>query len=135
MQEVNHVLDKEDIRHLLEENTPIYLVTDDGVKDNIGYYGWVMATVIEIVCKAKGHAPGPIKQMESLRAENISLLSILCFITHYVKYHKIKINDEQWIHYCDNMSNVRRIKWMNIRTVLGQDYWNCDRTNMRLVQW
>eukprot|EP00957_Ditylum_brightwellii_P038258 2892986-Ditylum_brightwellii.AAC.1 len=83
MQEVNHVIDKEDLKHLLEENTTIYLVTDSGVKDNIGYYGWVMATVIEILCKAKGHAPGPLKQMKSLRAESIGLLSILCFITHY----------------------------------------------------
>eukprot|EP00957_Ditylum_brightwellii_P086885 6612694-Ditylum_brightwellii.AAC.1 len=89
MQEVDHVLDEEDLRHLLEENTPIYLVTDSGVKDDIGYYDWVMATVIIIVWEAKGHAPGPLKQMESLRAESIDLLSILCFITHYKKYHKI----------------------------------------------
>ena len=109
MREVDIVLDKEDLQNLLEENTPIYLVTDRGVKDNIGYYGWVIATVIKIVCKAKGHTPGPLKQMESLRAESIGLLLILCFIRHYVKYHKIKVNDEQWIHYCDNMSKVRRI--------------------------
>ena len=109
MQEVNHVLDKEDLRRLLEENTPIYLVTDGGVKDNIGYYGWVIATVIEIVCKVKGHAPGPLKQMESLIAESIVLLLVLCFITQYVNYHKIQVKDNQWIHYCGNMSEVRRI--------------------------
>eukprot|EP00957_Ditylum_brightwellii_P083785 6368344-Ditylum_brightwellii.AAC.1 len=56
--------------------------------------------------------------MESLRAESICLLSILCFITHYVNYHKIQIKDDQWIHYCNNMNKVRRIKRMNIRTVL-----------------
>eukprot|EP00957_Ditylum_brightwellii_P045033 3416336-Ditylum_brightwellii.AAC.1 len=69
MQDVNYVLDKEDLHNLLEENTPTYLVTDGGVKDSIGYYGWVIVTVMEIVCEAKGHAPGPLKQMESLRAE------------------------------------------------------------------
>eukprot|EP00957_Ditylum_brightwellii_P116369 8876114-Ditylum_brightwellii.AAC.1 len=61
MQDVDYVLDEEDLRNLLEENTPIYLVTNGGVKDNIGYYKWVIATVMEIVCKAKGHAPGPLK--------------------------------------------------------------------------
>eukprot|EP00957_Ditylum_brightwellii_P023568 1779084-Ditylum_brightwellii.AAC.1 len=66
MRDVAYVLDEEDLRSLLEENTPLYLVTDSGVKDNIGYYGWVIATVIEIMCEAKGHAPGPLKQMESL---------------------------------------------------------------------
>eukprot|EP00957_Ditylum_brightwellii_P018014 1357308-Ditylum_brightwellii.AAC.1 len=40
MREVEIVLDKEDLQNLLEESTPIYLVTDGGVKDNIGYYGW-----------------------------------------------------------------------------------------------
>eukprot|EP00957_Ditylum_brightwellii_P121889 9295323-Ditylum_brightwellii.AAC.1 len=95
MQEVDLVIGKEDLQNLLEENTPIYLATDRGVKDNIGYYGWVIATLIEIVCEAKGHAPGPLKQMESMRAESIGLLLILCFITHYVRYHKIKVNDDQ----------------------------------------
>eukprot|EP00957_Ditylum_brightwellii_P039122 2957829-Ditylum_brightwellii.AAC.1 len=61
MREVDIILDKEDLHNLLEENTPIYLVTDRGVKDNIGYYGWVIATVIKTVRKAKGHAPGPLK--------------------------------------------------------------------------
>eukprot|EP00957_Ditylum_brightwellii_P121740 9284203-Ditylum_brightwellii.AAC.1 len=74
MKEVNIVIDKEDLQNLLEEITPIYLVTDGGVKDNIGYYRWVIATVIEIVSEAKGDAPGPLKHMESLRAESIGLL-------------------------------------------------------------
>eukprot|EP00957_Ditylum_brightwellii_P184102 14023145-Ditylum_brightwellii.AAC.1 len=69
MQDVNYVLNKEHLHNLLEENTPIYLVTDGGVKDNIGHYSWVIAAVMEIVCKAKGHSPGPLKQMEPLRAE------------------------------------------------------------------
>eukprot|EP00957_Ditylum_brightwellii_P168857 12852570-Ditylum_brightwellii.AAC.1 len=77
MKEVDIVIDEEDLQILLEENTPIYLATDGGVKDNIGYYGWVIASVIEIVSEAKGYAPGPLKQMESLRAESIGLLSIL----------------------------------------------------------
>eukprot|EP00957_Ditylum_brightwellii_P031002 2349199-Ditylum_brightwellii.AAC.1 len=71
MRGVDIVLDKEDLQNLLKENTPIYLVTDGGVKDSIGYYGWVIVTVIEIVWEAKGHAPGSLKQMESLRAESI----------------------------------------------------------------
>eukprot|EP00957_Ditylum_brightwellii_P136282 10393649-Ditylum_brightwellii.AAC.1 len=118
MQDVDYVLDEEDLCNLLEENTPIYLVTGRGVKDNIGYYGWVISTVMEKVYESKGHAPGPLKQMESLRAESIGLLSILCFLTHYVHYHNLNINNDQWIHYCNNMSEVRRIKWMNIRTVI-----------------
>eukprot|EP00957_Ditylum_brightwellii_P097200 7402680-Ditylum_brightwellii.AAC.1 len=73
---------------------------------------------MEIVFKAKWHAPGPLKQMESLQAESIGLLSILCFLKHYVQYHKLHIKDDQWLHYCNNMSEVRRIKWMNIRTVI-----------------
>eukprot|EP00957_Ditylum_brightwellii_P056746 4300544-Ditylum_brightwellii.AAC.1 len=40
MRDVDYVLDEKDLRSLLEENTPLYLVTDGGVKDNIGYYGW-----------------------------------------------------------------------------------------------
>eukprot|EP00957_Ditylum_brightwellii_P191414 14573189-Ditylum_brightwellii.AAC.1 len=37
---------------------------------------------------------------------------------HYVNYHKIQVKDNQWIHYCNNMSEIRITKWMNIRTVL-----------------
>eukprot|EP00957_Ditylum_brightwellii_P003800 288678-Ditylum_brightwellii.AAC.1 len=56
--------------------------------------------------------------MESLQAESISLLSMLCFLKHYVQYHKLHINNGQWLHYCNNMSKVRIIKWMNIRTAI-----------------
>eukprot|EP00957_Ditylum_brightwellii_P209401 15361627-Ditylum_brightwellii.AAC.1 len=83
---------------------------------------------MEIVCEAKGHAPGPLKQKESLQAESIGLLSILCFLKHYVHYYDLNINNDQWIHYCDNMSEVKRIKWMNIRTVITPS--SCIRVDM-----
>ena len=55
MRDVDYILDDEDLRNLLKENTLIYLVTDGGVKDNIGYYRWVIATVMEIVHMPQDH--------------------------------------------------------------------------------
>eukprot|EP00957_Ditylum_brightwellii_P008779 665639-Ditylum_brightwellii.AAC.1 len=66
--------------------------------------------------------------MESLRAESIGLLSILCFLNYFVQFHKLNIADNQWIHYYDTMSKVRRIKWMDIRTVLTPS--SCMRADM-----
>eukprot|EP00957_Ditylum_brightwellii_P169399 12893232-Ditylum_brightwellii.AAC.1 len=63
-------MDEEELILLIMEANTLYLVTDGGVKEKVGYFGWVIATVMDILCKAKGHTPGPLKLMESLRTEN-----------------------------------------------------------------
>eukprot|EP00957_Ditylum_brightwellii_P045234 3429019-Ditylum_brightwellii.AAC.1 len=72
---INFIWDEEEICLILQNNKTVYVVTDRGKTTGIGYYGWVIATVCDILIKPKEHAPGPKKLMESLRTESTSILS------------------------------------------------------------
>eukprot|EP00957_Ditylum_brightwellii_P068411 5193514-Ditylum_brightwellii.AAC.1 len=80
----------------------------------IGYYGWVIATVCDILIEVKGHAPGPKKLMESLRTESTSILSVLCFLLHFTQYYNLHLNANMRIQYCDNSTAVKQMKWITL---------------------
>ena len=73
-------MDTADVIQLLTTDNNLYLATDGGTALGIGYFGWVLATVMETIIKAKGHATGTPSSMDSLRTESISLLSILTYL-------------------------------------------------------
>eukprot|EP00957_Ditylum_brightwellii_P004953 377115-Ditylum_brightwellii.AAC.1 len=62
-------MDTEDIIQLHTTDNTLYLATDGGTAMGIGYFGWVLATVMETIIKAKGHATGTPSLMDSLRTE------------------------------------------------------------------
>ena len=44
----------------------IYIVSDGGVADNVGYYGWVIATSSTIIIEGHGFVPGNPSHIDSL---------------------------------------------------------------------
>eukprot|EP00957_Ditylum_brightwellii_P178654 13607736-Ditylum_brightwellii.AAC.1 len=48
------------------------------------------------------HVQGNPDLQESLRMEEISHISLLCFLRRYSHYHGIRIQEDTGIHYCDN---------------------------------
>eukprot|EP00957_Ditylum_brightwellii_P185392 14117060-Ditylum_brightwellii.AAC.1 len=46
---VEFLVDQEDIDDILQEDTSLYLVTDGGAVDGAGYFGWVIATDLELL--------------------------------------------------------------------------------------
>ena len=58
--------DKEDIIQILDTAGRLYFVSDGGKTDGLGYFGWVIATEMEILVKHKGHASRNPTLIESL---------------------------------------------------------------------
>eukprot|EP00957_Ditylum_brightwellii_P082199 6250295-Ditylum_brightwellii.AAC.1 len=81
----------------------IWWVTDGGLDDDIGYFGWVIAIDQQILWKNRGHTPGHEEYIETLRTEGISHLLLAVFMKHYLIFHEVRIDQDQTIHYCDNM--------------------------------
>ena len=55
----------------------IWIVSDGGVTENTGYYGWVIADSYKILFEGSGITLGNPDQMDSLRAESSSMLHIM----------------------------------------------------------
>ena len=58
----------------------IWIVSDGGKGDAIGYYGWVVATGTNIIYEGEGHVPGNPLHLDSLRAESMGMLHALSVI-------------------------------------------------------
>jgi hypothetical protein len=71
--------------------------------EDYGSFGWVIGTQAEIEYDCQGIARGyPI---QSYRAEGYGRMSLLLFLTHYIRYHGIQLADDLRVtSYCDNSS-------------------------------
>jgi hypothetical protein len=56
-------------------------------KDDYGSFGWVIGTNHEVIWDCEGTARG--SPMQSYRAEGYGRMSLLLFLTHYIRYHNI----------------------------------------------
>eukprot|EP00957_Ditylum_brightwellii_P119146 9088491-Ditylum_brightwellii.AAC.1 len=65
------------LREHIECADKIYLVTDGGSYQEIGYFGWSIATESNILLIGFGHVQGNPSLQESLRTEETSHLSLL----------------------------------------------------------
>eukprot|EP00957_Ditylum_brightwellii_P082282 6256238-Ditylum_brightwellii.AAC.1 len=92
----------------------LYFVTDGGETNGVGYYGWVIATMCGILVEGKGHATGLPPLMESLCTESMSILSLLCFLLHYSRFHGLTITPDAWFQFCNNSTAVKRMNWFNV---------------------
>eukprot|EP00957_Ditylum_brightwellii_P152107 11581189-Ditylum_brightwellii.AAC.1 len=63
------------------------LVTDIGLTDGLGYFGWNIGTEMVILWIRYKHAQGNPELNKSLCTEGIGYLSLLCLLFHYTKYH------------------------------------------------
>ena len=89
-------------------NKIIWIVTDGGVSDSIGYYGWVIATDTTILYESQGSVQGNDEEMDSTRAESGALLEALIFLTTlYQKRTLIRAPNIK--HFCDNMVVTERM--------------------------
>eukprot|EP00957_Ditylum_brightwellii_P048387 3672473-Ditylum_brightwellii.AAC.1 len=88
----------------------MYLVTDGGTTDGIGYYRWVIATNCDVVITAHGQSTGYFGLMESLQTKSMSILAMVTFLHHFCKFHNITPNTMSWAHYCHNLTAKRRMQ-------------------------
>eukprot|EP00957_Ditylum_brightwellii_P099299 7563868-Ditylum_brightwellii.AAC.1 len=58
MQAVECHYDEEEIIYLLQTDIKLYFVSDGGKVNGLGYYGWAIATNMEILCTQKGYSKG-----------------------------------------------------------------------------
>ena len=99
------------IKSILQNHSnTITCVSDGGVDNELGSYGWVIAHNDEILLQGKGHVPG--SPMSSQRAECCGKLSWLTWIIHAQIYHDFEVGCciES---YCDNKSVVTKSKRSN----------------------
>eukprot|EP00957_Ditylum_brightwellii_P070317 5341649-Ditylum_brightwellii.AAC.1 len=96
----------------------IWWVTDGALDEDIGYFGWAIATYQKILWENRGHVPGHEEYIETLRTEGISNLLLAVFMKHYSIFHEIQINQDQTIHYCDNMGVVSHMKWKEMQSII-----------------
>eukprot|EP00957_Ditylum_brightwellii_P175299 13345091-Ditylum_brightwellii.AAC.1 len=71
------LVEEEDLISILKEDIKVFLVSDGGEMDGLGYFGWVIGTHIEELVRHKGHAAGNPKYIELLRSENFAFITIL----------------------------------------------------------
>lgn len=91
---------------LLSTDT-IYVVSDGGVADTEGYYGWVIATSSNIVIEGHGYVPGNPSHIDSLRAESMGMLHALTVMSHQQEQTNCS---GQIVLASDNLELVHRTK-------------------------
>ena len=92
-------------------------MTDGGVAEEDGYYGWVIATDTTILWEGNGYVPSNPKLLETLRAEGSSHLAMMVFLKHYCRYYGVSIQDDATIHFTDNKGVVGRMNWYQVRVL------------------
>eukprot|EP00957_Ditylum_brightwellii_P030741 2329496-Ditylum_brightwellii.AAC.1 len=63
------LVEEEDLISILKEDIKVFLLSDRGEVDGLGYFGWVIGTHTEELVQNKGHATGNPKLIKSLRSE------------------------------------------------------------------
>ena len=90
-------------------NDELWIVSDGGTHNGLGYFGWVIATSTSVLWEDYGQVPGNAEQMDSLRAESYGTLAATEFLLQL--YQSGKINTKANIHhFCDNKIVVQRLQ-------------------------
>jgi hypothetical protein len=99
---------------LQQRNVNILAASDGGQKDDYGSFGWV----VERTTKSYGTAKVPRGLTNAYRAEGYGRMSLLLFLTHYIRYHNIKTADDLRVtSYCDNSSLLKAEEEFHTRDV------------------
>jgi hypothetical protein len=95
----------------------IMIVSDGGVKDGMGSFGWVLAAEGEpILVKGSGQVWG--NPMTSYRAEAFGKLAWICFLNRFIQLTKVKVNC-MIKTYCDNESVIKHTRFEKRHTSSG----------------
>ena len=87
----------------------LWIVTDAGVTDNTDYFGWVIATDTTILFEGKGTVPGNGEEMDSCRAESVSLLEAVKYVVH-LQETNTTLSQPRHLHFCDNIIVTKRMQ-------------------------
>jgi hypothetical protein len=84
-----------------------------GQKDDYGSFGWVIGT------KSYGTAKVPREAHQCSPTEpKDTVVSLLLFLTHYIRYHNIETADDLRVtSYCDNSSLLKAEEEFHTRDV------------------
>eukprot|EP00957_Ditylum_brightwellii_P204667 15340346-Ditylum_brightwellii.AAC.1 len=77
LEEVDMEVKEDELKELSQDNIQLFLVSDGGEIDGLGYFGWVIGTHMDVQVKHKGHIPGDPDLIESLQIKNVGALSLL----------------------------------------------------------
>jgi hypothetical protein len=97
-----------ELKDHLHMGTPILFVSDGGLTDGLGTFGWVIATDTGTLCEGLGLSAGNQHLNESLRSESTGFLAQLRYLLHYVRYYKVSPEKSNKVHYCDNQGVISR---------------------------
>jgi hypothetical protein len=103
---------------LQKQNANLLAVSDGGADAalNYGSFGWVLGTDKEILWECKGIARG--YPMTSYRAEGYGRISVLSFLTHYIRFLEIQPHDTlRIVSYCDNTSLLGQEETFHTRDI------------------
>ena len=89
----------------------IYAVSDGGMAEGYGSFGWTIACEHELMT-GRGEAEGPRVLIQSFRAEGYGMLAALRFIYRMCEHEDTWPNTTTTVDlYCDNLALIKRIGW------------------------
>ena len=86
----------------------LFVVSDGGVSEGLGYYGWVIANPSTIIWEGGGQGPVSAIEMDSLCAESRGLLHAIRVFTAQIQLGSV--NSTTFILASDNLELVKRVR-------------------------
>jgi hypothetical protein len=105
-----------------QTNVNILVASDGGHQDDYGSFGWVIGTKHEVIWDCEGVARD--YPVQSYRAEGYGRMSLLLFLTHYIRYYNIKPADGLRVpSYCYNSSLLKAEEEFHTRDVASSSWY------------
>lgn len=93
------------------KHTPMIIVSDGGLKDNIGSFGVAMGTTTQEICSIEGPVSGNNEAFTSFRSEAYGMLAGMTFLHLFLQSHQVAVPALCTIYaYCDNLALVKVIQ-------------------------
>ena len=113
-----NVRDTRDVTDRINMNKKTYMVSDGGMVNGYGSYGWIIANNSDIQI-GRGEAEGARNLMQSFRAEGYGMLAALRYILQAYTFTENWPTTPKSVHmYCDNLALIQRIGWHEKRIVI-----------------
>eukprot|EP00957_Ditylum_brightwellii_P025466 1925305-Ditylum_brightwellii.AAC.1 len=87
-----------------------YYISDSGVNNGIGYFGWLIATEANILIEGHRQALGKESLMESLRGETYGEIAIFLFLYYFRIYTNTSTPPNRQYYYTDNSTLIKRLQ-------------------------
>jgi hypothetical protein len=106
------LLEEQDIKRLLENQSLFEIASDGGFNPATGIssYGWVVAINKVLVAQGRGPTEAHPDLAESFRSEGYGLASMAAFIMAMATFLPIQIKIHRWKFYIDNKAMIQRME-------------------------